>query len=112
MKQLLSTSLTIVVLGSAVLAYSQDVERGIDLYHAKKYAEAEQVLAQAVQANNEDARAHEHLGLARLSLGKVDEAYAELSRAVDLAPDLDSVKLGLARVSIENNHFGRAEAST
>src|SRR5213596_113941 len=111
MKQLLSTSLTIVVLGSAVLAYSQDVERGIDLYHAKKYAEAEQALAQAVQANNEDARAHEHLGLARLSLGKVDEAYAELSRAEDLAPDSDSVKVGLARVLIEKKDFDKAEAA-
>ena len=109
MKQLLSTSLTIVVLGSAVLAYSQDVERGIDLYHAKKYAEAEQALAQAVQANNEDARAHEHLGLARLSLGKPDEAYAELSRAEDLAPDSDSVKVGLARVLIEKKDFALAD---
>jgi len=111
MKQLLSTSLTIVFLGWAVLAYSQDVERGIDLYHAKKYAEAEQVLAQAVQANNEDARAHEHLGLARLSLGKPDEAYAELSRAEDLAPDSDSVKVGLARVLIEKKDFDKAEAA-
>jgi len=77
----------------------------------KKYAEAEQVLAQAVQANNEDARAHEHLGLARLSLGKVDEAYAELSRAEDLAPDSDSVKVGLARVLIEKKDFDKAEAA-
>src|SRR5437867_12199757 len=111
MKQLLSISLTIVVLGSAVLAYSQDVERGIELYHAKKYADAEQALAQAVKANNEDARAHGHLGLTRLSLGKVDEAYAELSRAEDLAPDSDSVKVGLARVLIEKKDFGKAEAA-
>ncbi len=64
-----------------------------------------------VQAEDENARAHEYLGLARLSLGKLDEADAELSRAQDLAPTSDSVKVGVARVSIQKKQFDRAEES-
>ena len=110
MKRLLNTTIAILFLAPAVIAYQgPDLERGIDLYNAKKYTEAEQVLTQVIQDNSENARAHEYLGLARLSLGKLDEAYAELSRAQDLAPTSDSVKVGLARVFIEKKDFDKAE---
>ena len=112
MKRLINATVAILVLVSAVLAYQEaDLERGIELYNAKKYADAERVLAQVVQAEDENARAHEYLGLARLSLGKLDEADAELSRAQDLAPTSDSVKVGVARVSIQKKQFDRAEES-
>jgi tetratricopeptide (TPR) repeat protein len=110
MRRLLNTTIAILFFIPAVLAYQgADLERGIDLYNARKYAEAEQLLAQVVQQNGENARAHEYLGLARLSSGKLDEAYAELSRAEELAPASDSVKVGLARVLIEKKEFDRAE---
>jgi tetratricopeptide (TPR) repeat protein len=112
MKRLFNATIVILVLASAVLAYQEaDLERGIELYNAKKYAEAERVLAQIVEAESENARAHEYLGLARLALGKLDEADAELSRAQDLAPASDSVKVGIARVSIQKKQFDRAEES-
>jgi tetratricopeptide (TPR) repeat protein len=110
MKQFLNVPVAILVLVSSVLAYQGgDLESGIELYNAKKYAEAEGVLAEVVQADGENARAHEYLGLARLSLGKLDEAEAALSRAQDLAPESDTVKVGVARVSIEKKQFDRAE---
>ena len=112
MKRFLSATVAILMLVSVVLAYQgQDLEGGIELYNAKKYADAERVLAEVVQSDGENARAHEFLGLARLSLGKLDEADVELSRAQDLAPGSDSVKVGLARVSIEKKQFERAEES-
>lgn len=112
MKRLFNATVAILVPVFAVLAYQgADLDRGIELYNAKKYADAEQVLAQAAQADSENARAHEYLGLARLSLGKLDEADAQLSRAEELAPASDSVKVGLARVRIEKKQFDRAEES-
>jgi tetratricopeptide (TPR) repeat protein len=112
MKQFLKTIIVMQFLVSAVLAYHQsDLDRGIELYNGRKYAEAEQVLTKVVQEDGENARAHEYLGLTKLSLAKIDEASAELSRAEELAPESDSVKVGLARVSIQKKQFDSAEES-
>jgi len=110
MKQFLNTTIAMLFLVSAVLANQQaDLERGIQLYNARKYAEAEPVLAKAVQDDAESARAHEYLGLTKVSWAKSDEANAELSRAEELAPDSDSIKVGLARVMIQKKQFDSAE---
>lgn len=112
MKRLFNAAVSIAVLAFTGLAYQgADLERGIELYNARKYADAEPVLVQAVQGDSENARAHEYLGLARLSLGKLDEAEAQLSRAQELAPTSDTVKVGLARVRIEKQQFDGAEES-
>jgi len=112
MKRFLNTTIAMLFLVSAVLAHQQaDLERGIELYNARKYAEAEQVLAKAVQDDGENARAHEYLGLTKLSLAKLDEANAELTRAEELAPASDSIKVGLARVFIEKKQFDTADES-
>ena len=109
MEKLWKTTMAILVLGTAVYAYQADLERGVTLYNTQKYAEAEQVLAQAVQAEGDNAQAHEYLGLAQLSLGKLDQASAELLRAQELNPASDSVRVGLARVYIEKKEFDKAE---
>ena len=112
MKTLLNITITFLIAVPAIFAYQQsDLDRGIDLYNARKYAEAERALTQAAQASKADVRAHEYLGLAKLSLGKVDEAYAELSRADELAPNSDSVNVAFARVLIEKMEFDRAGES-
>ena len=112
MNRFFNVTVAMLVLVLPVLGYQgADPEPGIELYNAKKYAEAERVLAQVVQEDGENARAHEFLGLAHLSLGKLDEADAELSRAQDLAPDTDSIKVGLARVAIAKKQLDRAEES-
>jgi tetratricopeptide (TPR) repeat protein len=110
MKRLFNVTVVIFLLSLVVLAYqTTGVVRGIELYNAKKFAEAEQALAQAVQNDGENAQAHEYLGLARLSLRKLNEADAALSRAQELAPSSDSVKVGLARVQIEKQQLDGAE---
>jgi len=98
------------ILVASGLAYQDaDLQRGIALYNTQKYAEAEQVLTQAVQAEDGNAQAHEYLGLVYLSVGKLDQASAELLRADELSPSSDSVKIGLARLYIESKQFDKAE---
>lgn len=94
----------------ASTAAAQDVERGVELYKAFKFAEAERVLAEAVEADGENVRALEFLGLARLGQSKTGEAEETLNTAQKLAPDSDSVKVALARVFIEAQQLDRAEA--
>jgi len=110
--QVLKTTIAILIVVASGLAYQgSDVQRGIALYNTQKYAEAEQVLAQAVQAESDNTEAHEYLGLVYLSMGKLDQAGAELSRANELNPASDSVKVGLARLYIETKEFDKAEES-
>jgi tetratricopeptide (TPR) repeat protein len=111
MKRLLNTTIAMLFLALGLLAYQADLERGIQLYNTNKHAEAEQTLVQVLQSDGENARAHEYLGLTKLSLGKLDEAGAELSRAQELAPASDSIKVALARFFIEKKEFDKAEES-
>src|SRR5204863_2065143 len=104
------TAMAMFILVASGLVYQDaDLQRGIALYNTQKYAEAEQVLTQAVQAEDGNAQAHEYLGLVYLSVGKLDQASAELLRADELSPSSDSVKIGLARLYIESKQFDKAE---
>jgi tetratricopeptide (TPR) repeat protein len=100
----------IAMAGWTATAFAQDVERGVELYRAFKFAEAEQVLVEAAQADRENVRALEFLGLSQLGLGKTREAEETLNKAHDLAPESDSVKVAQARVSIEAQQLERAES--
>ena len=93
------------------MASAQNLERGIDLYNAYKYAEAERTLSQVTEAEPDNVQAHEYFGLALLGAGKIGEAETALSRAQELDPNSDSVRIGLARVFIERKQFDRAEAA-
>src|SRR6185503_4636374 len=104
------TTVAVLSLVSVVFAY-QDLENGIQLYNARKFVDAERVLSLVVEAEGENAKAHEYLGLTRLSLGKLDPADAEMSRAQELDPGSDSIKVGIARIAIEKKQFDRAEES-
>src|SRR5262245_55741638 len=102
MRPLCKATVAVFILVSSGVAYqSADLERGITLYNTQKYAEAEQVLTQAVQAEGENSQAHAYLGLVYLSMSKLDQASGELLRADELNPASDSVKIGLARLYIE-----------
>jgi len=93
------------------MASAQGLESGIESYRAYKYAEAERALSQVIEAEPDNAQAHEYFGLALLGSGKIAEAEAALSRAQTLDPSSDSVRIGLARVFIEGKQFGQAEAA-
>jgi len=112
MQALSRTAIAIFILVGSGLAYQEsDLQRGIALYNTQKYAEAEQALAQAVQAEDGNAQAHEYLGLVYLAMDKVEQASMELSRAQELNPASDSTKVALARLYIETKEFDKAEES-
>ena len=95
---------------SVVLGY-QDLSRGIDLYNARKYAEAVRALQTVVESQSDNAEAQTYLGLAYIATGNIGEARAALQRAEELAPNSDAVKVGQARVAIEGQQFDMAEAA-
>ncbi|MBL8178180.1 MAG: tetratricopeptide repeat protein, partial [Bryobacterales bacterium] len=64
-----------------------DLDRGVQLFHAGKFAEAQTALNAAVEAEPGSARAHEYLGRTWLALRKYPEAQAELAKSDTLAPD-------------------------
>lgn len=87
-----------------------DLDRGIQLYEAGKFQDAETALAAAVEANPDNARAHEYLGRTRLELHKFPAAQAELVKADELSPDNAAVKIGLARAYLEQKQLDKAES--
>ena len=88
-----------------------ELDRGIELFQAGKYEEAEGALSAAVQADPENARAHEFLGRTRLALKKVGEAQSELAKADQLSPDNATVKISLARIYLEQRDLDKAESA-
>ncbi len=107
----LAVIIALTAAGGPMAASAQGLERGIELYNAYNYADAERALAQVIQSEPDNVRAHEYYGLALLGNGKTGEAEAALSRAEKLDPNSDSIKIGLARVFIETKQFDRAEAA-
>lgn len=86
-----------------------DLDRGVEFYQAGKFEDAETALAAAVEANPDNAKAHEFLGRTRLELRKFSAAQSELTKADELSPDSDSVKISLARVYLEQKQLDKAE---
>ena len=89
---------------------AQDVDRGIELYEAKKYAEAESALRDVTNAEPDNARAQQYLGLSLLRQNKLSEAEAPLKKAEELSPDSDEVKVGLGRVYLGQKKYEKAES--
>src|SRR5207247_10344527 len=73
------------------------LERGVGLYQAKKYQEAESVLREAVNEAPGNPNAHSTLGLTLLELGKSQEALQEFQKALVPGPATDKVQIGMAR---------------
>src|SRR5690242_21063466 len=76
------------------------VDRGNSLFAEGKYADAAITYRKAVQKTPESGEAHYRLSLAQLALGNTNDAYQELSRASDLSPGRDDIKLELANLSL------------
>ncbi|MFN7935815.1 MAG: tetratricopeptide repeat protein [Bryobacteraceae bacterium] len=86
-----------------------DLDRGVQLYEAGKFQDAESALSAAVEADPASARAVEYLGRTRLELRKYTAALTDLTKADELSPDNDAVKIGLARVYLEQKQLDKAE---
>jgi tetratricopeptide (TPR) repeat protein len=90
--------------------WAGDLNRGLELYHSAKFAEAEREFAEAARGDANDARARVYLGLSRLHLNRTAEAASALNEARSIAPDSGEVKAGMARLYIEQGKFNEADA--
>jgi tetratricopeptide (TPR) repeat protein len=97
------------VLGT-VFAYGQDLNRGIELYNAKKYTEAGNAIRDVLRAEPENAQALYYLGLSLLGERKPAEAAAELQKADSIKPDQADTKVALARSYIDQKEYDKATA--
>ena len=94
----------------AVAAIAQ-VDRGVELYEAKNYQQAEKVLREAVGSEPENARAHYYLGMTLLNLKRPAEAAESLKTAADLAPTSDQYRMALVRAYIDQKDYDQAETA-
>ncbi len=103
--------LGLLLLAGAIPAFSQEKERS----HQERFAtpqsqrEREERAASArLRANPNNAKALEDRGVARLRLGKVDEAVADLKRAAALNPKSPDVHADLAYALMQQRRLPEA----
>jgi tetratricopeptide (TPR) repeat protein len=83
--------------------------RGIELYEANRFGDAESVLREEVGAEPENSKAWQSLGMTLLRLGKLDEAKDALRKAAELDPAGAEAKLGLAEAAAHEKNFEEAD---
>jgi Flp pilus assembly protein TadD len=74
--------------GRVNITTEKAVQMGVKLYSEGKFAQAERVCRQIVEARPANADAHNILGVSLQAQGKGEEAITELRRAVKLAPQV------------------------
>ncbi|MDP2997214.1 MAG: tetratricopeptide repeat protein [Bryobacterales bacterium] len=99
---------TIVLVLGWINVLAGESSRGIELYQANQFGEAESVLREEVGAEPENAKAWQSLGMTLLRLGKLDEAKDALRKAADLDPADAEAKLGLAEAAAHEKNFDEA----
>lgn len=83
------------VLSNCHRSSSYYIHRAEQFYSAGKYADAALTYRKAIQANASSGEVYAGLGRAELKLGQLREAYHDLSRAADLLPAGDDIKVML-----------------
>lgn len=104
----LSIAMVAVALGASP-GLAQDVDRGVELYQARKYEDAEKVLRAAAEKEPENGRVHYYLGLTLLERKKPQEAEEALKKARDVSPGDVNVLVALARSYTVQRRFDQAE---
>jgi tetratricopeptide (TPR) repeat protein len=94
----------IVLLASCHRSAGYYTARADKLYSAGKYADAALNYRKAIQASATSGEAHAGLGLVELKLAQLSEAYHDLTRATDLLPARDDLKVTLGDL-ITNGYF-------
>ena len=74
--------------------------RGASFFAKGQYADAEINYRKAIQANISNGEAHAGLGLTELKQGHPADAYRSLTRAVDLLPGRDDLKVTLGNLVV------------
>jgi tetratricopeptide (TPR) repeat protein len=97
----------------AVSIASGDVDSGVRLVEARRYAEARPLLEKAVRERPDDARAAEYLGRALFGERQPDEAARWLEKAAALDPSSSSISYWLGRAwgdqAVRGNLLTRAK---
>jgi len=84
--------------GNINVSAEQAVQMAIKLYSEGKFAQAERVCRQIVEARPQNADAHNILGVSLQAQGKSEEALAELQCAVKLAPQAPALRANYGEV--------------
>jgi spermidine synthase len=77
-------------------AFIDKYQRGTDLLVARRYPEAINELRAALAWNAESAQAHNNLGIALASTGRMEEAIDQFKLALAIDPEFDDAKRNLA----------------
>jgi predicted membrane-bound spermidine synthase len=77
-------------------AFIEKYQKGTDLLVARQYPEAITQLRSALIWNGESAQAHNNLGIALASTGRMDEAINQFRLALTIDPEFDDAKRNLA----------------
>jgi tetratricopeptide (TPR) repeat protein len=94
----------------APAAFSQDLDRAIELYRKNNYSESESILRKIVEQQGDNARANRYLGLALVEQNKPAEAEPFLRKADELESNADT-KAALARLYVQQKEYDKAEAA-
>jgi tetratricopeptide (TPR) repeat protein len=100
----LSLCIVFILLGLAASSCSRSaasyVDRGNSFYNAGNYSDAALNYRKALQKDLQSGEAYYRLGKTDLKLGDQQEAYRILSRAADLLPNRDDIKIELGNVCL------------
>ena len=88
------------LIGACSTSPSAYIEKGRKALDAKRYAEAEIDYEKATQVAPNLGDAWFGLGVSRLKQGKLNDAYSNLTRAVELLPTREDVAVALAEVAL------------
>lgn len=107
----MTKAMGVLVLGllAPFLAAGQDANRGMELYQAKNYEEAERVLSAAVSQDSNNGQAQLYYGLTLLKRNKAKEAEQALRKADQVMPGNVEVKAGLVCSYIDQRQLDTAE---
>ena len=89
------------LLATALPAFTQNLDKGVELYESRKYAAADKALRQTIENEPENSKALQYLGLALTREDKASEAEQFLRKASELDPKSVPIQLALAGSLIE-----------
>ena len=87
------------LLGAVLPAFTQDLDKGVELYESKNYVGADKLLRQTIDNEPDNPKALQYLGLALTREGKPSEAEAFLRKASDLDPEIGVYPIGAGRLT-------------